>query len=194
MRKTIVKTALITLGVVLTLIILTFTVFSLFFPKVMLNLTSDMGLDGFALTYSEQQYKNSKSLTDLEDLLYRANELNRTDIIVAYSLDMIDSDKFEEFSNSRSNTGDLSYKSYVIGNYLLALKDNNESYSAVVQKAKTYFLEFYNEYEKYNPLNILVINTVSTETENKQILKTELLALTPTYSCSLLTNDIAYIS
>ena len=61
MRKTIVKTALITLGVVLTLIILTFTVFSLFFPKVMLNLTSDMGLDGFALTYSEQQYKNSKS-------------------------------------------------------------------------------------------------------------------------------------
>jgi hypothetical protein len=194
MRKTIVKTALITLGVVLTLIILTFTVFSLFFPKVMLNLTSDMGLDGFALTYSEQQYKNSKSLNDLEDLLYRANELNRTDIIVAYSLDMIDSDKFEEFSNSRSNTGDLSYKSYVIGNYLLALKDNNESYSVVVQKAKTYFLEFYNEYEKYNPLNILVINTVSTETENKQILKTELLALTPTYSCSLLTNDIAHIS
>ena len=194
MRKTIVKTALITLGVVLTLIILTFTVFSLFFPKVMLNLTSDMGLDGFALTYSEQQYKNSKSLNDLEDLLYRANELSRTDIIVAYSLDMIDSDKFEEFSNSRSNTGDLSYKSYVIGNYLLALKDNNESYSVVVQKAKTYFLEFYNEYEKYNPLNILVINTVSTETENKQILKTELVALTPTYSCSLLTNDIAHIS
>ncbi len=194
MRKTIVKTALITLGVVLTLIILTFTVFSLFFPKVMLNLTSDMGLDGFALTYSEQQYKNSKSLNDLEDLLYRANELNRTDIILAYSLDMIDSDKFEEFSNSRSSSGDLSYKSYVIGNYLLALKDSNESYSVVVQKAKTYFLEFYNEYEKYNPLNILVINTVSTETENKQILKTELVALTPTYSCSLLTNDIAYIS
>jgi len=194
MRKTIVKTALITLGVVLTLIILTFTVFSLFFPKVMLNLTSDMGLDGFALTYSEQQYKNSKSLTDLEDLLYRANELNRTDIIVEYSLDMIESDKFEEFSNTRQDTGDLSYKSYIIGNYLIALKDSNENYSVVVQKAKTYFLDFYTEYEKYNPFNILVINTASSETENKQLLKTELEALTPTYSCPLLTNDIGHLS
>jgi len=194
MRKTIVKTALITLRVVLTLIILTFTVFSLFFPKVMLNLTSDMGLDGFALTYSEQQYKNSKSLTDLEDLLYRANELNRTDIIVEYSLDMIESDKFEEFSNTRQDTGDLSYKSYIIGNYLIALKDSNENYSVVVQKAKTYFLDFYTEYEKYNPFNILVINTASSETENKQLLKTELEALTPTYSCPLLTNDIGHLS
>jgi len=113
---------------------------------------------------------------------------------VEYSLDMIESDKFEEFSNTRQDTGDLSYKSYIIGNYLIALKDSNENYSVVVQKAKTYFLDFYTEYEKYNPFNILVINTASSETENKQLLKTELEALTPTYSCPLLTNDIGHLS
>ncbi|MBO7187083.1 MAG: hypothetical protein J6V68_01625 [Clostridia bacterium] len=190
MRKTIIKTALITLGAILTVFIVTFTIVSLCAPKAMLKLTSGLGMDNLALTYSEQQYKNSETLSDLEDLLYRANELGRDDLTVKYSPIMINSSEFESFSNSRTTVGVIEYKSYIIGNYLIALYNESESKQVVIEKASEYFTAFYSGYELYNPYNVLVINAKSFSTEFRQSLKTHLTGITVSSGNELLQRDI----
>ena len=106
---------------------------------------------------------------------------------------MINSSDFESFSNSRATVGVIEYKSYIIGNYLIALYNESESKQIVIEKASEYFIAFYTGYDLYNPYNVLVINAKSFSAEFREDLKTHLTGITVSSGNELLQRDISAI-
>jgi len=96
-EKTILKTSLITVGIMLALFIVFIAVMSVFFPKQMYNFSSKYGFEKLAFTYAESQYKKSKDINDLHTLIYSAYEINNNGAIIKYSEKLFSSADYEDF-------------------------------------------------------------------------------------------------
>lgn len=163
MKKTVIKTALITLISLVALFVLTFFSLFFFFPKALEPLASDFGLDRLALTLSVREYEKTGGLDDLSRVLARAGRVGDDGVVVAYTPKMTDDADFLTHVEGRTvsvGTRTLDYKSYVIGNYLLALYRTGEKQETLL-KAASYFTAFYTGYTAYNPYDVLAKNAGS---------------------------------
>ena len=96
-EKSMLKTSLITVGILLALLAIFLAVMSIFFPKQMSNVCLKYGFDKLAVTYAESQYNKSKDINDLHTLIYTAYQVDNNKVIIKYSEKLFASSKYDEF-------------------------------------------------------------------------------------------------
>ena len=145
MKNIVLKTALMTLALVFALIIMVFGVLTLWFPKTLINISSDMGMRSVAVWYSERAYEKSNSESDLKDLLFRANQNKDYDRTVKYSSEFFSTDTYKSLN--------IQDKNYFAGHYAVALYNVGTESSVIFN-----FIDGYNqgEYAVNNPYEYLV--------------------------------------
>ncbi len=119
MRKLVLKTALVTLGVLLVLAVAVFGVLSLCAPALVCDFTASLGMETVSADYAYQEYQRSGSLS----YLARSVELcaGRDDENACRRFDLLyAADGFEEMCASRDVTQDSpvrlgSYHDYICG-------------------------------------------------------------------------------
>ena len=129
MKNIIIKTALITLGSVIALLVLAFGIASLAFPGNMAEICENMGNPKLAASYAERQYEYSGSTEDL----YRCTRLyiqtgDRTNTI-KYCEELVEKPDFKKYCGNNVQ--------YVYGNYATALylSDKKDESIAIAEKS-----------------------------------------------------------
>lgn len=127
MRKTITRTALITLGITLVMAIAVFGIVSFCFPYVMMDFTDSLGMKSLSGDYAYQEYERSGDVNCLVRSFVIAAEKERDRIAddrftILYGEDESEArDKFNEYCDSyeidTSNEGNIevSMRSYLLG-------------------------------------------------------------------------------
>ncbi|MCQ2398918.1 MAG: hypothetical protein MJ072_00235 [Clostridia bacterium] len=188
MNKLIVKTVVATIISIVVVCGLVFGALTLFAPASIAELAWKSGWNSLAVSYSEMQYKKTGSLEDLDVLLNRS--VGNNGVTVKYSPEMIDNEGFTEFAKDKK-AGTLDYKSYVIGNYLIALVLTGGEADEVLNKTDVYFTSFYSSaYVKYNPYDVLAVNSGRFSTAFNQALLSKLQTLSVTSGEADLNGDI----
>lgn len=172
MGKLIAKTAAATLGAIISVLLVVFLILHFFVPSAMVKVTTSFGMEKLALKYSIKTYEKSEDLSDLQDVLYRANELEDYSVIVKYSPSMYGDDKFLTFCDAQQS-GEISYKSYVLSNYIFALNEEGVPISDIIAKTKYLYDNFYGTgFEQFNPYHALCMVLTSPNAEVVSLLTT----------------------
>ncbi len=134
MKKLILKTAFITLGVALVLAISVFGIVSLSAPYAMMNFTASMGLETISGDYAFQEYERSGNIDCLvRSFLIAAESENYKSAEDRFEIICEEEDLFEEYCKTasvpeREGVPAYSYRDYVMGRaacvkYLLKRED-----------------------------------------------------------------------
>lgn len=161
MKKQVIKTALITLAVLVIISALAFGSFCLFAPASAGEFFSDAGKFETALRYAERAYEKEGSAQNLKTLVNRAINANDEDKIIAYG----------ELFLKRSDGGwtvDEVYR--VAGKYCVALIKKGEAEKAVSTAAL-----FSGGYGNLNPFESIILH--GTQNKDKSLLQLTLAKL-----------------
>ena len=187
MKQLILKTSIITLVSIFLAAIMVFGVLTVFFPKSLVNISYDLGNKNLAVWYSERAFEKSKAETDLQDLLYRANEIKKYDVVIKHSPTYFDTQSFENLSNTEKN--------YFAGKYAISLYNVGSAHTTIFE-----FVDDYNggQYFSMNPYEYMIYAFDCGESnysvEFLNLLKSKLESiLVNDGSNTLITNDIAVI-
>lgn len=96
-EKGILKTSLLTLGALITIVLIFAVVMSVFFPKNMYRFCSSLGFDNWAYNYAKMQYDKSKDINDLHTLIYSAYKIENDDAIISYTEILVQSPHYKDF-------------------------------------------------------------------------------------------------
>ena len=123
MKNIIIKTALITLGSVIALLVLAFGIASLAFPGNMSEICENMGNPRLAASYAERQYEYTGSTEDL----YRCTRLyiqtGDRDNTIKYCKKLVGKSDFKEYCGANVQ--------YIYGNYATALYQSGKGEDAI---------------------------------------------------------------
>ena len=150
LKNLVVKTALITLAVVLSVTIVTFALLTAFAPGVMFKVTSGLGMDKTALSFAVRYYEKTDDVSDLAEVVYLASETEDYDCLAKYSKKLIDHNYFFEYAESQAD----GYVEYVMTNYVFALVESGNQNAWF--EAFNLYDKFYTSYVKHNPIFSLV--------------------------------------
>ena len=164
MNKTIVKTAVITLAVLLVLTTLLYSIVAIFAPQKMSDFYSDMGENELALKYQERVYKKQPSVNNLILVINLSIAADEEDETIFYVEELIKRENADQV-----NLAD-NYYDFVIFNYCVALCDEDQT-----EKAISVALEYSSEYNSADPIRRLAAYSV--ENQNKYLANKVLQAL-----------------
>lgn len=195
MKRLIVKTAGITLAVIVGLAVLGFGSMTLFAPGAMANLCKRTGSYRTAAWYAGLEYQKTKDIGDLREVIYLSDLLQRYDSLKEYCPQMLDHADFEAFCRAADQAEDSpyvqlgGYRTFVYSVYAEALYRTGEKESALTvavdETAKSGYTEI-------NPVRALI----SCAAEDRSFL-TQLLArletLTVPNGQDALNRDIAML-
>ena len=133
MNKLIIKTAVATLVSILAAGIIALTVLTCFYPKTLADFNYKLGNDKLSVYYSELNYKKTGELEDLEELIYKINNLDEYEKCVTYSQKILEDEGFLEFSKDKEG-----YKLYVVSEYAVALTKTGLTNEESVERVKQY--------------------------------------------------------
>ena len=129
MKNIIIKTALITLGSVIALLVLAFGIASLAFPKNMSEICENMGNTKLAASYAERQYDYTGSTEDLYRCARLYIRIGDRDNTIKYCEKLVEKSDFKESCGNNVQ--------YVYGNYATALylSGNGEKAVSIAEKS-----------------------------------------------------------
>ena len=156
MNKTIVKTAVITLAILLALTTLLYSAIAIIAPQKMSNFYAEMGLPASALKYQERVYKNDSSFDNLILVINLSITADEDDKTIFYVEELIKREKLGEVSIVEN------YYDFVIFNYCVALCDEKK-----MGKAVSVANEYSSEYNSTDPIRRLAAYSV--EIQNKSL-------------------------
>lgn len=187
LQKFILKTAFSTLIICLTVLVFIFNIFVIISPKVSADLMENLNIKQISLPLSISAYKRSKNINDIAVLIERAVKYEDYQIIITYipelkNLD--DYDAFAEYKDSQGVSIVSDYKSYIDGNYLIALFNSKKFDECLTQcgnfLAKDYTADnparflvrlLYVSSQTYTDFNTLLINKYQQGKENNMDIK-----------------------
>ncbi|MDE6058657.1 MAG: hypothetical protein K2G44_01290 [Clostridia bacterium] len=118
MKKVILKTAFITLGATIVVLVAVFGLMSLWAPAVMMDLTASLGLDAISGDYAYQEYERSENIEYLaRSFIISAHTGNDRKAVKRFEL-LYGNEKFDSFCEEQepikiTESTSLSYRSYV---------------------------------------------------------------------------------
>lgn len=150
MKNLVVKTALITLIVVLSVTVVTFALLTAFAPGVMYKVTSGLGMDKTALSFAVRYYEKTEDVSDLAEVVYLASETEDYDCLAKYSKKLIYHDNFFAYAESQAD----GYVEYVMTSYVFALVESGNQ--SACSEVFALYEKFYTSYVAYNPIYQLI--------------------------------------
>ena len=120
MKKLILKTAFITLGATIIVIVAVFGLMSLWAPAVMMNLTNSLGMTRISGDYAYQEYERSGDLNYLAySFIYASDVQDDTNADARFEM-LYGHEGFEEFCASKDSLSlteqtTLTYRNYILG-------------------------------------------------------------------------------
>ena len=161
MKKTIIKTAVITLLTVIILLSALFGLFFFFFPGTLAKIADKMGNYSFAVSMFERQYLIDKKYDSLKDILIKINEEKDAEKTDKYSTIFIGDEKYISYVKENAahlflteeKTHEFFYGKCVIS------KVNDKSFSSAIEYAREFIESF--SYTEYNPARIVIAEKLS---------------------------------
>ncbi len=115
MTKLVVKTAALTLSIILLVAAFVFGAMSVFAPKTMANFFDKLDCYSISMYYYESQYKKTQDYDDLDDLCVLVNDVEDTERAYTYLAILCTSAEFKN-NDSEENTG-MSYHEFFYAKY-----------------------------------------------------------------------------
>ena len=127
MKRLIIKTAAITFGVALVVMLMTFGICSFAVPQVMMRFTDYIGLEEASADYAYVAYQRCGEV----EYIARASEIairrSRDEVVVLRIEEFMDNADFAEYCESRDSAGqEGGYAQYIYGSYASALYRTGE--------------------------------------------------------------------
>lgn len=167
MKKLILKTALITLGVALVISISVFGIVSFCAPVAMMKLTASLGMESISGDYAYQEYQQSQNITYLALSFEIAADCKNDSVAQTRFEELIAHEEFEAYCAEQDALTDqavseISYRSYIYGKgicvkYRLARtqEEKEEVYEYALQETPSF--------EAWNPVFFLSLEAVEAE-------------------------------
>jgi len=143
-KKLILKTALYTLGICLSICALLILGFSFLAPNLMADFTDNLGMENISLRYRVMVYNNSQDINDLYSVVYKASTQNNYKFVKEYFPELYTDPDYAEFIDFVEETNLASTTNLEVEIYL-ANEDN------FLKSA--YVTALYNLGEKENAFN-----------------------------------------
>lgn len=126
------KVALRTFVFLLSICVLSLTIFLIAFPKMSSNLFLNLGMNGLSARYAKVTYDRSGDINDLGKTFDRGVTASMWDIVGTYGEKLVEDEHFEEYADFRSNQNIIKdYKSYVLGEIAIAKYHNSDLKNAI---------------------------------------------------------------
>lgn len=164
MKKLILKTALITLGVALVVSISVFGIVSFCAPVAMMKLTASLGMESISGDYAYQEYQQSQDISYLALSFEIAADCQNDSVAQARFDELIVHDGFEAYCTEQDAVTDqtvsaLSYRNYIYGKGVCVkyrLARTQDAKEAVYE----YALQETPSFEAWNPVFFLSLEAV----------------------------------
>jgi len=157
LNKLILKVALKTIAVVLSLIIIILAVITIFTPMTLAKMNKKLGNNSLAASFTIIEYNRNKDINNLADIIELSIISKNYSRIKKYSNLLIDHTKFDEYCAFKDNNNDIniyaSYKQYIYGWNVTALYYRYEKQLAL-EKAKSIIPL---DYSKNNAMRYLIL-------------------------------------
>ena len=194
MKKTVIKTAVITLISLIALSAVLITSLTVLAPRTLAGFFRNAGNVKMSSFYSELSYQKSGSEEDLTDAFSDFIALKNYDKIKKYGKDLSERSDFDEIcERHKSASSLLKYKDYVLGNLAISMYETKENLQSIFEVCrKTTVIS----YQKNNAFESLLYgSSIDKSVEDLTTLKDELDALSEEYpTSSSLVKDIEYIN
>ncbi len=148
MRKLIVKTIAITLGILIALTSAFYLLLSCCFPKVLSNVYFQIQSEELCLKYSEKAYENSNDIGDLAMLVERSIVFKKSDKVLTHGVSLINDQDYQSYLLTKGD----GYHYYLVGNICQVQYNNGDRQTAL----ETAFSNT-GEYLAYNPIHKLIL-------------------------------------
>lgn len=150
MNKIILKTAALTSVAIISLIIIVFSVFALFFPIKISDLCFELGLNKGYVFFAEKAYEKDNSIDNLTTVWDRAVYADDYAAVNKYSKLLVKHEDFEKLNEVYSDKYiSFDYKAYIYANYALSEYILNGIESAL-SIAESGYSPPYNEYNSFS--------------------------------------------
>jgi len=157
LNKIILNVALKTIAVVISIIILTLSVLTMFTPLTLADLNKKLGNNTLAASFTIIEYNRNKDINDLAEIIELSISEERYTRILKYSDLLIKHTQFEQFCNFKDNRGNnniyASYKQFIYGWNITALYNKGQKELAF-ERAKSVLPS---DYCQNNALQYLII-------------------------------------
>ncbi len=148
MKKLILKTALIALGTIASVLCILYGVLSLFFPLTMATFFDNLGMQDATVSFYELHYENTKDINDLGVLCVKVNEIDDAVRAKKYLTILTESENFDEYvaGFDQNNRAQISGEEYFNGKLAIAIMttDGVEEFIAFAKE------EVKDEYGEFN--------------------------------------------
>jgi len=172
MKKTILKTALITLGSVIFALAAVFGVMALFFPGALADVFDKAGDYSFSVAMYERQYNADKSLESLKNLVIKLDEEKNAEKTDKYSTIFVDDSGYSDYvaENGVDLFGSVELSNeYFFGKCVIS-KVNGGGFDKALTYTEKYLETF--GYTEFNPARLTISQKInSLSAENKTALK-----------------------
>lgn len=115
MGKLIAKTATLTFAALLAVCLISFGVFSIFFPSVMVDVTNGLGMERACATYSLSVFERSNKTSDLATAVERCYNVGRYDTVAEYGEKLLGREDYYSYCKERDQKTES--QGYAGGNF-----------------------------------------------------------------------------
>ncbi len=153
MKDLVVKTVLITLAFIFSIILLVFGALALFSPITLADTFDGTGGYSSSIYFYEKQYKKTGDIEDLALLAIKVNQDIDAQLAEQYLGELVSHEKFAEFCAEEEGK-ELSNREFYYGKYAVALV-KNDGFDKALEVAEEFVKA--NGYTSYNPYSVLII-------------------------------------
>ena len=169
MKKTVIKTALITLFSVLFSFVIVYISISFISPKTLGRAYKDLGNYGLTVKYFEKQYNKTKSCEDLYELIVVLDENKDYLLAKKYSSAMTERTDYINFCSVKDAEiiNGISTNEFVYSKYVIA--SSYESVDDSIEIAYGFCIDY--GYTTYNPFRVLFSNVDLSDSEKQTVVE-----------------------
>ncbi len=191
MKGLIVKTALITLAIIFSVVLLVVGALSIFSPITLAKGFDGLGCYSLTTYFYEKNYQKSEDIEDLALLAIKLNQDSDGEKAEKYLKELVRHENFNEFCASEQG-GNVYNKEFYTGKYAVVLVKNSKLIDAI-DVADVFVLE--NGYTDFNPYSVLLIECgKNLSVEDLNLIKGKLTTFIDVFSSSQnVATDIEYI-
>ena len=158
MGKLILKTAAITLGIIVAVSVMAGAVFALAAPARAAQLCARMGMYGAACQLQCSEYNRKGNISELDKLVQYAVIAENHEMVVKYGSELVNREDFKEYASQIDQSSDAdikgSYTDYIYGNLSVSLYEEGNFDGAFVAAKYTVT----NEYPVNNAMQYYIYN------------------------------------